>query len=80
MSETKDGGPAFPQWDGHAFTGDPQQLQGGMSLRDWFAGMALQGLLAMCVERGLKDGDEILATEYAYRYAAAMLAEREKRK
>lgn len=50
MSEIKEGGPAFPS--------DPKRLQiipdgtaehlgfYGMSLRDWFAGMALQGILA----------------------------------
>lgn len=35
------GGPAFPRPDGQLTTGTP-----GMSLRDWFAGQAIQGLLA----------------------------------
>jgi len=45
---TNDGGPAFPvpmlpgeSWDSEKY-GNPN----GMSMRDWFAGMALQGLLA----------------------------------
>jgi hypothetical protein len=56
MSAVKDGGPAFPGC-GQVFTTDahgrtnPQAAWGmegaaGMSLRDWFAGMALQGMLA----------------------------------
>lgn len=53
MNDTKqhdDGGPAFPV-AGH--TGENPELTAygklghpGMSLRDWFAGMALQGLLS----------------------------------
>jgi hypothetical protein len=36
-----DGGPAFPK------TGHPHdQIQDGMSLRQWFAGIAMQGILA----------------------------------
>ena len=43
MSNQNDGGPAFPQ---HGWTKDPEVLermqnQGGMTLRDWFAGKAL---------------------------------------
>lgn len=42
-----DGGSAFPQ---HGWSSNPEVLermknQGGMSLRDWFAGMALQALI-----------------------------------
>ena len=39
MSEINDGGPAFPQFGG-MFPAT------GLSQRDWFAGMALSGLLA----------------------------------
>jgi hypothetical protein len=35
----KDGGPAFPTTKPLEFWGDPNR---GMSLRDWFAGMAMQ--------------------------------------
>lgn len=38
--DSVDGGPAFPQ----GFDGGP--YDGGMSLRDWFAGMAMQGIMA----------------------------------
>lgn len=48
-----DGGPAFPQID--SFT-DP--LRRGMSLRDWFAGQALAGLLAQHMPRDEKRGHE----------------------
>ena len=41
MSRKDTGGPAFPApYDGHG--GGPE----GMSLRDWFAGQALAGILA----------------------------------
>lgn len=83
----KDGGQAFPgrvTVPGHAIeTGmgtqyEPEQAvyHTGMSLRDWFAGMALQGLIA----------DEGYSTNKwpfnlvldAYKIADAMIAEREK--
>lgn len=38
----KDGGRAFPMTDHTAFAKD----QPGMTLRQWYAGMALQGLIA----------------------------------
>ena len=61
----------------------------GMSLRDWFAGQALGGLLADNENRIVfakvvnasphRKGDErSLAASVAYRYADAMLAERMK--
>jgi hypothetical protein len=47
MTEEKTGGPAFPVHGGNA-DDDPRNriLSGGMTLRDWFAGQALVGLLA----------------------------------
>lgn len=48
--------------------------QNGMSLRDWFAGMALQGIVANPEASG--SIEEI--AHYSYRYADAMLAERAK--
>ena len=65
---TNDGGPAEPTtqevWDSGF---------GGMSLRDWFAGMAMQGL---CVDR-FNTGTEGIA-RMAYMQADAMLAESNK--
>ena len=65
-----DGGPAFP----FGFVTDHAtvKVQDGMSLRDWFAGMALQGLIVGCYA-GV-EGNVVAA----YEYADAMLAERTK--
>ena len=66
----RDGGPAFPLQDANTFT-----LNTGMSLRDWFAGMALQGALA-----GRRtwptDAEDVLA-EKCYKIADAMLIHKE---
>lgn len=64
--ETKkvdDGGPAFP--------GD--RWQKGMSLRDWYAGMALQGIVG---SPHLFHYDETIFVEIAYKSADAMIARR----
>lgn len=39
MTKKDDGGPAFPQVDGVGV------IEPGMTLRDWFAGQALAGLV-----------------------------------
>jgi hypothetical protein len=49
----------------------------GMSLRDWFAGMALQGLWASPFNRGRGYEEDSIS---AYEMADAMLAERERLK
>lgn len=67
MSARGDGGPAFPVGSGDMR--DPT----GMSLRDWFAGMALQGILASSGR--LKAAD---AASDAYLAADMMLARRSK--
>ena len=41
-----DGGPAFPEPCTQEWRGKEFQFTPGMSLRDWFAGMAMQGMLA----------------------------------
>jgi len=82
-----DGGPAFvapgmPAYSpegtplnpgaGHGWAHDPQP---GMSLRDWFAGMALQGFFA-CPESSMPctAADKEKVTRHCYIYADAMLA------
>lgn len=68
--------PAFP------FSGiDPQGnivFERGVTARDWFAGMALQGIISGTMTNG---GDYPIysnAAIYAYQYADAMLEERNK--
>jgi len=72
MSERQDGGPAFPvSWQDP----DGQMVaEPGMSLREWFAGQALIGLIKL----GHDCYDQV--ADNSYRYANAMLAEREKPK
>lgn len=71
MTDKDNGGPAFPQ----ALTIE-EEFSGsqGMTLRDYFAAKALQGLIA-CPQI---DGPCELIVADAYRYADAMLAERQK--
>ena len=66
------GGPAFPsEGEGH---GNPKYHSPGMTLRDWFAGQALAGLLA----ESMHDcGPEGIAHD-CYLYADAMIAAGEK--
>ncbi|MCF6120854.1 hypothetical protein L2449_28935 [Mesorhizobium muleiense] len=78
MSPTN-GGPAFPG----SYTAYPKDgpscgviiAEGGMSLRDWFAGQALAGDLAATPNC---RPSIIGSAERAYAYADAMLAERRK--
>lgn len=76
--KTNSGGPAFPtiQTNGpHWAPAEP-----GMSLRDWFAGMALQGLLAnpQLASRINKEGGATSGwiEDSAYAWANGMLKER----
>jgi hypothetical protein len=71
----KDGGPAFPHSMEAANIGSPSV---GMSLRDYFAAAAMQGILA-----GVESEyhTQLSGTSYAfiaYTVADAMLAERKK--
>ena len=65
-----DGGPAFPQ--GHL--DGPQVDPSGMSLRDWFAGMALPAVIE---RKTCAYPDQVAAI--SYRIADAMIAERERK-
>ena len=87
MSGLKDGGHAFPYVQMSEATGQPINgcFNGGMSLRDWFAGQALAGLLASGVMRDLGDlqpGDGLFghhrAAKLAMLAADAMLVQRGK--
>jgi hypothetical protein len=69
MSAPKDGGSAFPTMK------SAYQLQSGMTLRDWFAGMALQGEVGAWTAP--IDGNEQTIAERCYRLSDAMLAARE---
>lgn len=65
-AEKKDGGHAFPQ---------PSDVMGrGMSLRDYFAAAAMQGILAARI----KSDEAPHVAPLAYQYADAMIAERDK--
>ena len=46
MSNRYDGGQAFPRPSGPGQEGVNTQAQIGMTLRDWFAGQALAGIMA----------------------------------
>ena len=65
----KDGGPAFPANDSIM----ANNTFAGMSLRDWFAGMAMQGFSASGRQA---DTDEMVAGSFMV--ADAMLAERDR--
>ena len=80
MSEPKDGGSAFPNDGSHA----NNHPEGGMSLRDWFAGLAMQASFAGHGAQQLADRDdrydetnwsEVVAAN-AYEMADAMLKAR----
>ena len=77
----KDGGAAFP----HRITiisqhgGAEHQehlVHDGMSLRDWFAGMALQGLLSHSCNKDIPIWKAKDAVVRAYEMADAMIKER----
>lgn len=79
---SNDGGPAFPHierpvgWDANGKTSIVERwTKGGMSLRDYFAGAALQGLLAS-TDPSRHVTFESYA-ECAYHHADAMLKARE---
>lgn len=79
LSFTTNGGPAFPLvFD----CGDgTREIYSGMSLRDWFAGMAMQSVISTwphVQNSGIQSESELLriTAEAAYRFADAMLKER----
>lgn len=81
---TNDGGPAFPTEQGHILDGTwNQTYESGMSLRDYFAGQAMIGLVAGITKFRDEEGMEDIivnrpndVSQLAYTYADAMLAAR----
>lgn len=87
MTTKTDGGPAFPFGQISETTGQPVNgfYDPGMSLRDYFAAKAIQGLLAMeanpqfgtVTKPYSEHGRDDLMAKCAYALADAMLASRE---
>ena len=77
MSSKPDGGPAFPVAipSMPASTLDAARTHPGLTMRDWFAGMAMSGMLA---DRNYNPATYLLAAD-AYALADAMIEEREKK-
>lgn len=75
-----DGGPAFPQSIFHDETPSDDsfvETKGGMSLRDYFAGQALNGMLASDSSVDRTKVNKSVWANVAYDFAAAMLKARE---
>jgi hypothetical protein len=71
-----DGGPAFPTLvkEGNGI----EWVQPGMSLRDWVAGLALQGIITTYPGPDCELPGAKMAARTAYEYADAMLVQRDK--
>ena len=76
MNNIKDGGSAFPSTQ-YVSGISPTGHSVGMTLRDYFAAKAMQGLLAQRLGTALSSTVET-AADYAYAMADAMLKAREK--
>lgn len=74
MSDNPYDQPAFPQVIPDSFT----LANPGMTLRDWFAGQALAGLLSAAATYGGKTDNRAALAADAYATADAILAERAK--
>lgn len=80
MSKINDGGAAFPV----AVPTEFQLAEGGMSLRDWFAGQALPALLTELYAQSVRNGVQFesvfdSAALASYDTADAMLSARSNR-
>jgi len=70
----KDGGAAFPYQPG-----DWAVDNTGMTLRDWFAGKAMQGLLSnQSLIDTIDKSNCMWISDWAYKQADSMIAQREK--
>jgi hypothetical protein len=82
MPKINDGGAAFP----NSVQPDFQYAEAGMTLRDWFAGQALAGVMASpdgsvfryVIETAKTTSPAPAVAALAYELADAMLAERSK--
>jgi len=73
MSTIEDGGPAFPVNTENTNNAGAHYPSAGMTLRDYFAAKAMQGMLACPVQP--QSGPDMYARD-AYAIADAMLAAR----
>lgn len=72
MQKINDGGPAFPST---RKVGSVELAAGGMTLRDYFAAKAMQGMFAADTDTSVMPIER--KVDEAYRIADAMLAARE---
>ena len=75
MTDKPDNPPAFPRADDTVYAGEM-----GMTLRDYFAGQALIGIIPLIWESPVpQSAYEGVSAQAAYEYADAMLAKRAKK-
>ena len=72
---------AYPFIHKHPTTGNTR-LEEGMDLRDWFAGHAMQGLIAsprlpLPAAHGASDVTDVMVADLSYKMADAMMKARE---
>lgn len=85
MSEKNNGGAAFP-FQPKGPNGEPWSPEYGMTLRDYFAGQALAGIMAnneyLLGAKKVSNADKTtsmkLVAQSAYEFADAMLKERDR--
>jgi hypothetical protein len=77
MTTINDGGPAFPSTIQYFPDDKNANEEQGMTLRDWFAGQALAGMISAVDPKS--EGSQAIKpiAEAAYDFADAMLAARE---
>lgn len=76
---TAGGGPAFPVHTVEPVGGEVRYLSTGMTLRDYFAGQALAGMLAAAFPGEPPFLECTYVAHKVYEYADAVLAERAKK-
>ena len=76
-NEINTGGPAFPVQYSNEADGPTVMPSEGMSLRDYFAGMAMQGSIGIALEGYSSDTVKTTIGKFSYDIADAMLKARE---